>query len=260
MQPESESESETPVSPPARDPARPGGGPWRLKINWARLAIETLAIVASILFAFSIDAWWEKLSDRKRLDSALVNLRVELQSNLAMIERFGKLHQEIVDAGQALLDGKASDTRVDELGKVFVSGWVTDYSTGALEIVLGNTRLDLLEDDALRAAIVALPARYEDALEDEQWAIERLMQTWVPYISTVFPVASLWDVALPGLAFPVSEDLDEAEFQRIAGSLEFRNHVTNRIGFELLSIVAQRELREALESTITKIEAAVGRT
>ena len=130
---------------------------------------------------------------------------------------------------------------------------------GALDVLLGNTRLDLIDDDALRAAIVALPVRYEDALEDERWAIDQLMQTWVPYISTVVPVASLWDVALPSLSFPVSQDIEEVDISSAVATLEFRNHVTNRIGFELLSIVAQRELRATLEATVAGIEEAMAR-
>jgi hypothetical protein len=29
------------------------------KIQWKRLSVEAVAIVASILFAFAIDAWWD---------------------------------------------------------------------------------------------------------------------------------------------------------------------------------------------------------
>lgn len=225
------------------------------KINWAVLALEGVAIVVSILLAFAIDAWWKERSDRKLLDNALVGLRVELQSNIEMIDQFTQRHQNIVDAGVILLETKHERVPIEELGLVFPSGWMTDYSTGALGIVLGSTRLDLLEDEALRTALVALPARYEDALEDERWAIERINETWVPYISSVLPMASLWDVALPNDAFPVSQAVSDADFSRVAASLEFRNHVTNRIGYELLSITAQRELRATLEAMVTRIEA-----
>ena len=229
------------------------------KIHGSVLAAEALAIVASILFAFAIDAWWDERSDRKLLDNALVNLQSELRSNIEMIDRFMQLHQEIVDAGVSLLEAPPEDITAEQLGNVFASGWVTDYSMGALDVLLGNTRLDLIDDDALRAAIVALPVRYEDALEDERWAIDQLMQTWVPYISTVVPVASLWDVALPSLSFPVSQDIEEVDISSAVATLEFRNHVTNRIGFELLSIVAQRELRATLEATVAGIEEAMAR-
>jgi hypothetical protein len=32
------------------------------RIPWKRLSVEAMAIVASILLAFAIDAWWEDLA------------------------------------------------------------------------------------------------------------------------------------------------------------------------------------------------------
>lgn len=248
-----------PPSPVASTPPAPRSRPWWRRIDGAVMAAEGLAIVVSILLAFAIDAWWQERSDRGHLHNALVNLRAELEGNLEMLDRFQALHQDIVDAGVELLEATPGQVSVEALGKVFVSGWVTDYSTGALDILLANTRLDLIDDGALRTALVALPARYEDALEDERWAIDRLMHTWTPYIGTVLPVASLWQVALPAETVPVSQDLSDVDLASVMGTLAFRNHVTDRIGFELLSITAQRELREALQAVVDGIDASMGR-
>ena len=104
---------------------------------------------------------------------------------------------------------------------------------------------------------MALPVGYEDAIEDERWTIDELMGKWIPYISTVVPVGRLWDVALPDVTFPVSDGWTDAAVSHAASSLEFRNHVTNRIGFELLSIEAQRQLREKLTAIIERIDSVV---
>ncbi len=34
-------------------------------VPWKRLSVEAAAIVASILFAFAIDAWWEERLERR---------------------------------------------------------------------------------------------------------------------------------------------------------------------------------------------------
>ncbi len=40
------------------------------KIEWNRIAIEAIAIVGSILLAFSIEAWWDAaVVDVRRLDT-----------------------------------------------------------------------------------------------------------------------------------------------------------------------------------------------
>ena len=227
------------------------------KINWRRIFVEAAAIVVSILLAFAVDAWWRDRSEWQRLINGLENLQTELRANLAMIERYEQLHQGIVEAGVALLNTKPADVTVEQCGHVFVEGWVTDYSTGALDIVLGSTRLDLIDDQQLRTELVALPAGYLDAVEDERWAIDKLMDKWIPYISTVMPVGRLWAVAMPDVDFPVSEEVAPADIARAAKTLEFRNHVTNRIGHEILSIDAMRDLREKLEALIGRIDSIV---
>ena len=146
-------------------------------------------------------AWWQDRSDRQKLNNGLANLQAELRSNIEMIDRYQKLHQAIVDAGVALLEAEPADATVEQVGRVFVQGWVTDYSTGALDIVLGSTRLDLIEDQQLRAELMALPAGYEDAIEDERWAIDELMGKWIPYISKIASVArSITGNSAPGKA------------------------------------------------------------
>lgn len=227
------------------------------KINWRILGAEATAIVASILLALAVDAWWTTRSDLQRLDAGLANLRTELQANVAMIDRYEKLHKHIVDTGVAMLAADPAEATVEQCGVVFLQGWVTDYSMGALEIVLGSTRLDLIEDQQLTADLVALQAFYEDAVEDERWAIDQLMGKWIPYISTVVPVGTMWDVALPGVSFPVTGDASNADVTSAAATLEFRNHVTNRIGFETLSIEAQKNLRAKLRSVIERIDATL---
>jgi hypothetical protein len=47
------------------------------KIPWARVLVEGLVIVASILLAFGIEAWWDGRQARQELSESLVSLREE---------------------------------------------------------------------------------------------------------------------------------------------------------------------------------------
>jgi hypothetical protein len=47
-------------------------------IQWKRLAAEVIAIFASILFAFAIDAWWDERSGSLRLEGAIQNIAAEV--------------------------------------------------------------------------------------------------------------------------------------------------------------------------------------
>ena len=46
-------------------------------ISWKRISIEAGAIVISILFAFSIDAWWEARQDQVEEREILIGLEAE---------------------------------------------------------------------------------------------------------------------------------------------------------------------------------------
>ena len=50
-------------------------------IQWKRLSVEAAAIVASILLAFSIDAWWAEQKDRRAESEILSRLHEEFTLN-----------------------------------------------------------------------------------------------------------------------------------------------------------------------------------
>ena len=54
--------------------------------SWTGLLTESLVIVASILFAFWIDATWEVRSDRARTQGHLEAVRSELGENLVLLD------------------------------------------------------------------------------------------------------------------------------------------------------------------------------
>jgi hypothetical protein len=56
------------------------------KISWKRLAIEAAAIVASILLAFAIDAWWEESQHRKHLQTVMTGLEAAFSENVTLID------------------------------------------------------------------------------------------------------------------------------------------------------------------------------
>jgi hypothetical protein len=49
---------------------------------WSRLIAESLAIIASILVAFAIDAWWQDRQERKDERQYVSSLRQEFSAEL----------------------------------------------------------------------------------------------------------------------------------------------------------------------------------
>ena len=52
------------------------------QLNWIRLGIEGVVIVASILFAFGLQAWWDHRKDAETERQMLIALESELQGAL----------------------------------------------------------------------------------------------------------------------------------------------------------------------------------
>jgi len=73
----------------------------RQNISWKRLSIEAAAIVASILLAFAIDAWWDESRQQKHLQSVLTGLEAAFSENVTLIDE----NIELVIRYQGILKG-----------------------------------------------------------------------------------------------------------------------------------------------------------
>ena len=68
-------------------------------IQWKRLSVEAAAIVASILLAFAIDAWWDDFQQRRQTQTLLTELEVAFSENVRLIEE----NIELVNRFQEIL-------------------------------------------------------------------------------------------------------------------------------------------------------------
>ena len=57
------------------------------EIPWKRISVEAAAIVASILFAFAIDAWWEERQDRNAEQDYLLTILADIDVVISEVER-----------------------------------------------------------------------------------------------------------------------------------------------------------------------------
>ncbi len=74
-------------------------------INWNQLAAEAVVIVASILLAFWIDAWWDGQKDRIEEREILVGLEVEFVDLRDRLDRWTQLNKQGMQLiGQYLSD------------------------------------------------------------------------------------------------------------------------------------------------------------
>ena len=239
--------------------------------NWFAVALDFFIVVVGILIAFQINAWSDRRADQRTLNTALELLSDEIKVNIATIDSRSKLHSEIATAAKDLLQ-IAREPELDSvpmklIGKVFIDGYTTDYSTSALTYVLDQDPFQSTKNVALRQAISRLPAQIEDALDDERVTIHLLDNRWVPYISQHVPVEEMWEEVFKERDWNFDVPMQRskhfaanatAEFQQLASTLEFQNEVVNRIGYQALVLTEQQQLRDALETALAMIEEELG--
>jgi hypothetical protein len=132
----------------------------RSRARWRnRLIIEGLVVVASILVAFALDAWWSQRAERQVELGNLRALSSDFRQNVTRLETVIAREEEIVGASRRLLAvGDARDAQLPAdslaqlLGSLFVSSRF-DPVMGAYEAVVGSGGLAQIRDDSLRLAL-----------------------------------------------------------------------------------------------------------
>ena len=76
---------------------------------WKPITVEALAIVASILLAFGIDAWWEDRQQRASDVEHLQGVLNELHSHRVLLDEAIESHRRTVDLGYELFELLASE-------------------------------------------------------------------------------------------------------------------------------------------------------
>ena len=142
----------------------------------ARLLLEMLVVVASILIAFSLDAWWSRRSELRTERAHLRALQSDFEQNVARLNQLIAREERIVDASRRLLLVATSaqaghpDSVRTLLGQVFNSGRF-DPVMGAYEAVVSSGGLAQVRDDRLRLALAdfasLLQGRYTERYSDE---------------------------------------------------------------------------------------------
>jgi len=144
-------------------------------MTFRRVIIEVFTIVASILLAFSIDAWWGDRESHKELELELTNVKSELEENRRRVALEISLLERITSAGKSLIGTMTANKDAATITVPDSLAWLTtvwsptlDASFGAVDALVSSGRLAEVEVPALRSGLAGIRARFEDAQEEEQ--------------------------------------------------------------------------------------------
>ena len=155
-----------------------------------RLALEGFLIVASILIAFLLDAWWNDKEAEDRLDQELTSVAREVSENRDLVEYEVETLERIKAGSEAIL-GLLYDAPTSQFVPVpdtlmfSVTYWspTLDLSFGALDALIASGRLAQIKDPDLRLSLAGLRDLVGDAVGDELLAQNILMEQVYPAVS-----------------------------------------------------------------------------
>jgi len=234
-------------------------------IPWRRISVEAAAIVASILLAFAIDAWWGDRDSRKELGLELASVMSELEDNRKRVESEIALLGRITLAGSTLLDAMSANESAITVLVPDSLAWLTtvwsptlDASFGAVDALVSSGRLAQVEEPALRSGLAGIRAQFEDAVEEElnarmvQYTLivpllvdKADLQVLYQYDDEYFSTVRYSDMDLPSNA--------SVEYPN---SLAIRNTIRDRMGWLRTGRDEMSRLLVDIDSLIALLQAA----
>lgn len=141
------------------------------EIPWFRVAIEGVVIVASILLAFGVDAWWDGVQQRSEEQQILSALHQDFVGNLDLLDQVIETHSVSSGIFQAFYtSGEPIDTssqdRMEAVLTALYGSRTFDPFQGTLAATISSGKLDLIRDPSLRAALAAWGRATSDLVEN----------------------------------------------------------------------------------------------
>lgn len=173
------------------------------RIQWRRLTAEGVAIVVSILLAFSIDAWWDSRRERVEEREHLTALASELTTARDVIRTEVDQIRSAAEAARRLLAmdvAQASSTDLDTLAALFARIFRVgraNLPSGALDALMASGDLRLIGDRDLATRLASWPSLVAEVYENAGWLVEHRERQLVPFLHG--HAGGLWVSAHSGL-------------------------------------------------------------
>ena len=136
------------------------------EIPWKRILVEATAIVASILLAFAIDAWWQDRTERIVEVQYLQALREDLLVSLNILDDAEASQRRQVDYLESLLLANGDTPYSDELRLWIDDGLfnVGTYQpqTSALQDLESSGQTRIIQNPELRRVLASVRQKIDD--------------------------------------------------------------------------------------------------
>lgn len=229
-------------------------------IAWKRLSIEATVIVASILLAFAIDAWWEERGERNAEVVLLERLRVDyidiqLALNLVELE-----HREARDACISFMNMPVGESvpatpEADRMvAVVFLASRTFNPGSGAVASFHSGEGVRLVRNQSLADKLLAWSGLVEELQEEEANLQKGVAERWTPYIASrvnVGPYVSAFGDLMLGIPSHISTPTTRGP---LTVDNEFINHVLDRFKWQQIALRDIEPVHTAVDEILALLE------
>ncbi len=145
-----------------------------------QMARASIAILAAILVAFALDAWWEERREYEQMLDALDAVTLEIDRNIAILEQAVAHNREVAAHGFDIARLAPEDVAGLSPERIAALARFTDYNLvrlqqGAVTAFIEGGFLAVVPDRMLRSEIAGLP-RIQEEIDEEMLAVNKAQE------------------------------------------------------------------------------------
>ncbi|MFC1575574.1 hypothetical protein ACFL5A_02865 [Gemmatimonadota bacterium] len=228
--------------------------------------------MASILLAFSIDAWWDGHQERQEEERLLIALLDEFRENKEVLEE-ARIHHRGLEQAElelmALAAGSSPDISPDSLDQligVILWWWSgTKFSVGALNSVVLGGKLHLIPNEELRREVAGWQAEIESTHFVERQDYTTFHEDFIPYLRENAYLAQISSQTtyrpgstepIPNLAVPLRPE--RADHHRMLRDPVFQNLLVQRWWVQWDALTTYDDFEQRIDEVIAQLEMELG--
>jgi hypothetical protein len=238
-------------------------------IKIRRLFAEGVMVVASILVAFALDAWWEERQLEQEIREDLAIVEAELTENMRLIDQMLEMMERVTDAGTALSKAMLADSGGESISVpgrliywgVFINPTL-DPSLGAIDAWIATGRMGGLANPELRKRLASVRGKVNDVTEEQIVARDLGILNFYPALSESLddlrPVAEVFQAGFTQRQKIGVNEIPEIEYLTIPNNKELRLVIQARTLWYLASVSEMKDFRDELEEIREMLQEELG--
>jgi len=217
---------------------------WNPRLRW--FAAEIVVVVAGILIALGLNAWWQGRQQDQEEQRLLLALHQEFTANQDRLAEILAFHEDVKGTARTLLSVSADlppDLPADSVDQLLADvTWWASYTTlesTVLDAAVQDGQLSLVGTDSLRRLLSTWRSEVESAESQSSQEFAHYANTWLPLLQTEADIAQVANRAteIPGgqtpyQGAPVPLSPERTDHRLMIQTRTFRNALVQKLWIE----------------------------